>query len=86
MKKLLNNKTLNLPTGNKIQFLESFNKLGFDTIIYQSRNVVKTISENRQMDLDVGPDVIKKNYKNVPEQTSKNYLSSDTQLDAYDII
>jgi len=41
MEKFLNKKTLNLSTGNKVQFLESFDKLGFDKIIHQSRNLVK---------------------------------------------
>jgi len=38
--KFLNNKTLNLSTGNKVQFPETIDKLGFDRIIHQSRNLV----------------------------------------------
>jgi len=53
MEKFLNNKTLNLSTGNKIQFLETLNKLGFDRIIHQSRNLVN-VKNNQNSDNGTG--------------------------------
>ncbi len=47
MEKFLKKETLNLSTSNKVQFLESFEKLGFDNIIHQSRNLVKKNSTSK---------------------------------------
>lgn len=74
--RLLNSKTLNLSTGNKVQFLETLDKLGFDKIIHQSGNFVNDekikedyIPRNRLKGLKMG------------NASSKNSISQKQNFD-----
>jgi len=71
---LIKNKTLNFSERNKVYFLETFEKLGFDRIIHQSRNLVNVKNYNYK----------KKSLTNFNNDSNGSTTTEPTFIDDFD--
>lgn len=73
-------RTQEMLRGGRLQLPSFFSNLKFNTIIHQSRNVVKANSENKQMDLDATNPDIRYSRKDATDDTATEDGENVSQL------